>query len=60
LPPAAREKDERVVKEIEDEAGEALFVPTDVTRQDAVRAVVERTVAAYGRLDCAFNNAGIA
>jgi NAD(P)-dependent dehydrogenase (short-subunit alcohol dehydrogenase family) len=54
------EESQRVVREIEDEGGEALFVQTDVTRQDSVRAVVERTVDVYGRLDCAFNNAGIA
>ncbi len=54
------EESQQVVKEIEDEGGEALFVQTDVTRQDSVRAVVERAVNAYGRLDCAFNNAGIA
>lgn len=39
--------------------GEALFIRTDVTQADQVQAMVERTVAAYGRLDCAFNNAGI-
>lgn len=59
---AARRVDEsqRVVREIKDEGGEALFVQTDVARQDSVRAVVEQAIAAYGRLDCAFNNAGIA
>ncbi|MDA1100279.1 MAG: SDR family oxidoreductase [Proteobacteria bacterium] len=40
--------------------GEALCVCTDVTRAADVEALVERTVAAYGRLDFAFNNAGIA
>ncbi len=37
----------------------ALFVCTDVTRAAQVEALVKATVAAYGRLDCAFNNAGI-
>ena len=39
--------------------GEALFLKTDVTREADVAAMVAATVAAYGRLDCAFNSAGI-
>ncbi|GAA0664503.1 3-oxoacyl-ACP reductase [Kitasatospora atroaurantiaca] len=36
-----------------------LFVQADVTDEDAVRAMYETAVAEYGRLDIAFNNAGI-
>jgi NAD(P)-dependent dehydrogenase (short-subunit alcohol dehydrogenase family) len=36
-----------------------LFVEVDVTSEDQVRAMFERTVLEYGRLDIAFNNAGI-
>jgi NAD(P)-dependent dehydrogenase (short-subunit alcohol dehydrogenase family) len=39
--------------------GEATFVACDVSRAAEVEALIERTVATYGRLDCAFNNAGI-
>lgn len=39
--------------------GEAIFVKTDVTAAGEVEALVERAVAHYGRLDCAFNNAGV-
>src|SRR5256885_6763724 len=39
--------------------GEAIFVRADVSRAEEVRALVERTVETYGRLDCAHNNAGI-
>ena len=39
--------------------GEALFVQTDVGQAVEVEALVRETVAAYGRLDCAFNNAGV-
>ncbi|MFI6447698.1 3-oxoacyl-ACP reductase [Kitasatospora sp. NPDC050543] len=36
-----------------------LFVQADVTDEDAVRAMYESAVAEYGRVDIAFNNAGI-
>jgi NAD(P)-dependent dehydrogenase (short-subunit alcohol dehydrogenase family) len=39
--------------------GEALPVGTDVTEQASVQALIEQTTATYGRLDCAFNNAGL-
>jgi NAD(P)-dependent dehydrogenase (short-subunit alcohol dehydrogenase family) len=39
--------------------GEAHFVATDVTRTPDVERLIETTVATYGRLDCAFNNAGV-
>ncbi|MFT4041047.1 MAG: glucose 1-dehydrogenase [Thermomicrobiales bacterium] len=42
------------------EAGhEAQFIHADVANAAAVEAMVAETVAAFGRLDCAFNNAGI-
>lgn len=39
--------------------GKALFVQANVARAKDVEALVDKTVATYGRLDCAFNNAGI-
>ncbi|MDB5312844.1 MAG: Oxidoreductase [Gemmataceae bacterium] len=47
-----------VVTEIEAIGGTALAVPTDVSDPAQVAALVERTVARFGRLDAAFNNAG--
>jgi len=38
---------------------EAHFVRADVARSADVAALVAKTVSLYGRLDCAFNNAGI-
>lgn len=37
----------------------AIAVVCDVVDEDRVAAMVERTVATFGRLDAAFNNAGI-
>jgi NAD(P)-dependent dehydrogenase (short-subunit alcohol dehydrogenase family) len=39
--------------------GEAQFVKVDVSNGQSVKAMVDQTLAWYGRLDCAFNNAGI-
>jgi NAD(P)-dependent dehydrogenase (short-subunit alcohol dehydrogenase family) len=38
---------------------EALAIRTDVSRAEDVERLVADAVAAFGRLDCAFNNAGI-
>ena len=48
-----------VVKAIENAGGQALFVKTDVSREADVKALVDKTVAKFGRLDFAFNNAGV-
>ena len=48
-----------VVKAIENAGGQALFVKTDVSREPDVKALVDKTVAKFGRLDFAFNNAGV-
>ena len=39
--------------------GQAIFIKVDVTQAKEVEAMIEKTVETYGRLDCAFNNAGI-
>ncbi|HET8934094.1 MAG TPA: SDR family oxidoreductase [Polyangiales bacterium] len=41
------------------EGGEAISLQTDVTRADQVAAMVDQVVTRFGRLDIAFNNAGI-
>jgi NAD(P)-dependent dehydrogenase (short-subunit alcohol dehydrogenase family) len=46
----------RLIKEA---GGKAIFVRCDVSRAAEVEAMVGRTLEAYGRLDFAFNNAGI-
>jgi len=36
----------------------AIFVRTDVTKESDIKALIEQTLAKFGRLDCLFNNAG--
>jgi NAD(P)-dependent dehydrogenase (short-subunit alcohol dehydrogenase family) len=55
-----REKEGReVIAEIKALGGKAIFVKTDVSKESDVKAMIEQTLATFGRLDCAFNNAGI-
>ena len=39
--------------------GDAVFIRADVTKAEAVEALIASAVAAFDRLDCACNNAGI-
>lgn len=48
-----------VVAEIKAAGGDARFIRADVAVEADVKNLVEQTVAAHGRLDIAFNNAGI-
>lgn len=50
---------EGTVELIRAAGGEACFVRCDVTRDAEVKALMDATLAQYGRLDYAFNNAGI-
>lgn len=50
---------EAVVGEVKAAGGEAKFVQTDVTQESQVKHLVDETVRHFGRLDIAFNNAGI-
>lgn len=47
-----------VEQQIKAAGGEALYVKTDMQVEDEVKAFVDATIKAYGRLDVAFNNAG--
>jgi NAD(P)-dependent dehydrogenase (short-subunit alcohol dehydrogenase family) len=48
-----------VVAEIKAAGGEARFVRADVANESEVKSLVDQTLAAFGRLDIAFNNAGV-
>lgn len=50
---------EAVVQQIDSLGGHGLYIPTDVRRRADIEALVAGTVARFGRLDCAINNAGI-
>ena len=54
-----RERGEELARAIGREGGSAIFVEADVSRPDEVEELISATVSAFGRLDCAFNNAGI-
>jgi NAD(P)-dependent dehydrogenase (short-subunit alcohol dehydrogenase family) len=57
---ARREKEGLdVIAELKALGGDAIFVKTDVSKERDVKAMIEQTLATFGRLDCAFNNAGI-
>jgi NAD(P)-dependent dehydrogenase (short-subunit alcohol dehydrogenase family) len=53
------EKGLETVELIKEVGGEGLFIQTDVRDETQVKAMVEKTVSAFGRLDYAFNNAGV-
>ena len=50
---------QETVRLIEEQGGRAIPVRCDVTRAADVKAALDQTVEAFGRLDFAFNNAGI-
>ena len=47
------------VEAVLSKGGTAAFVKADLSREDEVKALVAQTVSTYGRLDGAFNNAGL-
>jgi NAD(P)-dependent dehydrogenase (short-subunit alcohol dehydrogenase family) len=52
------EAGQALVKELRSLGAEAEFINADVRKEDDVRALVDKTVARFGRLDVAVNNAG--
>ena len=58
---AARKVDllAEVVKEIEARGGKGLYVMSDLTRDEDIAHLIEKTVDCYGRIDVLVNNSGI-
>jgi len=50
---------QETVHQIKGIKGDAIFVKTDLTKDADVQALINKTVETYGKLDCAFNNAGV-
>ena len=53
------DKEQEVMKEISALGAEVLFVKCDVSKNNEVKEMIEKTIETFGRLDYAFNNAGI-
>ncbi len=50
---------QKVAESIREHGGDALFIETDVSREDQIRNLFAAIKQAHNRLDIAFNNAGI-
>jgi NAD(P)-dependent dehydrogenase (short-subunit alcohol dehydrogenase family) len=50
---------EETIQLVRQAGSDGFFIKTDVAKAADVKAMVEKTVATYGRLDYAFNNAGV-
>lgn len=55
----AEDDGKKVVKEIENNGGEALFVKADTSKPKDHENLIQKTVDTFGQLDIAVNNAGI-
>jgi len=54
-----QQEGEETARLVREAGGQALFVQTDVSQTDQVQRLIQAAVERWGRLDCAFNNAGI-
>ncbi len=54
-----QEQGELVVRNIKDQGGDVLLVPTDIAQETEVRAMIEEVTSRWDRLDILVNNAGI-
>src|SRR6187402_3010806 len=51
--------DSETLKKIQSTGGDAIFIKCDVSNEESVKAMIDITIQQFGRLDYAFNNAGI-
>lgn len=52
-------EEEETINSIKNAGGNAIFLKTDISNEADIQQMVEKTLDQYGRLDYAFNNAGI-
>ncbi len=52
-------EDSNCIKQIEAAGGTALFIKCDVSQRSMIQETIQKTIETFGRLDFAFNNAGV-
>ncbi|MDD4075037.1 MAG: SDR family oxidoreductase [Eubacteriales bacterium] len=55
----ARSNADETLAKIREAGGEAMFISTDVTKEESVDAAMQKIMVTYGSVDVVFNNAGI-
>ncbi len=55
----SEQDNQETARKIEEAGGRALAIRCDVTRAEDVKAALDKTIETFGRLDAAFNNAGV-
>ncbi len=55
----SEQDNQETARMIEEAGGRALAIRCDVTRAEDVKAALDKTIETFGRLDAAFNNAGV-
>ena len=55
----SKKRGQEVVDQIKADGGDAIFIEVDMEDQVEIKQMIDKTLATYGRLDFAFNNAGI-
>lgn len=53
------DQEQATVNQIKLAGGEAIFIKCDVSKATEVKAMIDKTISTYNKLDFAFNNAGI-
>lgn len=53
------ERGEELVSRLQTRSENCIYIPCDVTLESDIKNMIAKTIQRFGRLDCAFNNAGI-
>jgi NAD(P)-dependent dehydrogenase (short-subunit alcohol dehydrogenase family) len=54
-----KDKGEKLEKELKAAGSKAVFIQADLVEEEACKMVIELTIAAFGKIDCLVNNAGV-